>query len=131
MNKVIVLGRAVKDPEVRYAENSDKAIAKFNIAINKGKDKNGNVLGADFPQVTVFGKQAENCERFLAKGGRVLVEGRITTSTYEKDGVTKYNTGITATRIEFIDFKGDNNATDDVSGDIAGGFEFSDEDIPF
>ena len=129
MNKVIVMGRLVKDPEVRYAQGSDMAIAKFTLALNRGKDKSGNDLGADYPLVTVFGRQAENCERFLAKGGRVLVEGKIVTSTYEKDGVTKYSTGINATYVEFLDYKDDNgNVVSQDFGDAAGGIA---DDLPF
>lgn len=133
MNKVMLYGRAASEPEVRYPEGSETAICRFSLAINKGKDKNGNDLGADFPQITAFGKMAENCERFLAKGGRVLVEGRITTSSYEKDGKKVYNTGVTASRIEFVDFKDSKNTdtTDNPIGNLAGGFEEIDEDLPF
>ena len=68
MNTVILIGRLTKDPEVRYTE-SQLAIARFSIAVDReGKDK-----GADFPSIIVFGKQAENCERYLSKGRKVAI----------------------------------------------------------
>lgn len=105
MNLVLISGRLTKDPEVRYTTGTQMAVAVFTLAIDRGKDKNGEDMGADFPRVTVFGKQAENCERFLGKGCRVSVQGRIQTGSYEKDGQKVYTTDVIASRVEFIDFK--------------------------
>lgn len=102
MNVVTLIGNLTKDPEVRYTE-SNMAIARFSIAINRGKDKNGEDRGADFPNIVVFGKQAENCERYLAKGRKVAVQGRIQTGSYtNKDGNKVYTTDVIADRVEFL-----------------------------
>jgi single-strand DNA-binding protein len=80
------------------------AIASFSMAIDRptsaGKEKQ-----TDFPRVTVFGKQAETCERYLAKGRMVAVQGRIRTGSYKnKEGATVYTTEVVADRVEFIDW---------------------------
>lgn len=100
MNTVILIGRLTKDPEVRYTE-SQLAIARFSIAVDReGKDK-----GADFPSIIVFGKQAENCERYLSKGRKVAIQGSIQTGSYtNKDGNTIYTTEVVANRVEFLDW---------------------------
>ena len=75
------------------------AVARFTIAINRMK-KDG---GADFPNIVVFGKQAENCEKYLRKGSKVGIEGRIQTGSYEKDDGTRvYTTDVVAERVEFL-----------------------------
>jgi single-strand DNA-binding protein len=79
------------------------AVAAFTLAIDRpvaaGKEKQ-----ADFPRVTVFGKQAETCERYLAKGRQVAVQGRIRTGSYKnKEGVTVYTTEVVADRVKFLD----------------------------
>jgi len=99
MNNVVLIGRLTKDPEIRYIPESETAVATFTLAIDRpGKDK-----GADFPRVTVFGKTAENCQRFLAKGKLVGVQGRLQTGSYKnKEGVTVYTTDVIAERVEFL-----------------------------
>ena len=75
------------------------AVARFTIAINRMK-KDG---GADFPNIVVFGKQAENCEKYLRKGSKVAIEGRIQTGSYEReDGTRVYTTDVVAERVEFL-----------------------------
>ena len=109
MNGVVLIGRLTKDPEVRYISESQTAVATFTVAINRGKDKAGNDRGADYPRVTVFGRQAENCERFLAKGRLVGIQGRIQTGSYtNKSGQTVYTTDVIADRVEFLEW-GDRN----------------------
>ncbi|MDR3295990.1 MAG: single-stranded DNA-binding protein [Clostridiales Family XIII bacterium] len=103
MNQVILIGRLTRDPEVRYTADQ-MAVASFSIAIDRpvaaGKEKQ-----TDFPRVTVFGKQAENCERYLAKGRMTAVQGRIRTGSYKnKEGATVYTTEVVADRVEFIDW---------------------------
>ena len=81
------------------------AVATFTVAIDRGKDKNGNDRGADFPRVTVFGRQAENCERYLAKGRLAGIQGRIQTGSYkDRDGRTVYTTDVIADRVEFLEW---------------------------
>lgn len=115
MNSVILIGRLTRDPEVRYSQNN-LAIASFTVAIDRGKDRNGNDQGADFPRVTVFGRQAENCEKYLAKGRLVGVQGRIQTGSYvNRDGKTVYTTDVVADRIQFLEWGDRNNAQGDRS----------------
>lgn len=127
MNNVSLIGNLTRDPEIRWS--NDLAIARFSIAINKiGKDKR-----ADFPNIVVFGKQAENCERFLTKGRKVAVQGHIQTGSYEKDGQKIYTTDIVADRIEFLTPHNQEASTpQSYDSDVPQGFEAIDEeDIPF
>lgn len=99
MNKTCLIGNLVRDPQISYTGESQMAVARFTIAINRMK-KDG---GADFPNIVVFGKQAENCEKYLRKGSKVAVEGRIQTGSYEReDGTRVYTTDIVAERVEFL-----------------------------
>ena len=135
MNLVLISGRLTKDQEVRYTTGTQMAVAVFTLAIDRGKDKNGEDMGADFPRVTVFGKQAENCERYLAKGCRVAVQGKIQTGSYEdKNGQKVFTTDVIAQRVEFIDFKEKNpqNANQSAWNDNPPGYSsLSEDDIPF
>lgn len=115
MNSVILIGRLTRDPELRYT-GSQMAVAKFTIAIDR-MARQGEERKADFPRVTVFGKQAENCEKYLAKGRLVGVQGRLQTGSYQdKDGKTVYTTDVIADRVEFLEW-GDRK-----EGGTAGGF---------
>ncbi|MEI3518051.1 MAG: single-stranded DNA-binding protein [Clostridia bacterium] len=101
MNSVVLIGRLTRDPEIRYIPESQMAVATFTVAIDRPV-RSGQEKKTDFPRVTVFGRQAENCERFLAKGRLVGVQGRIQTGSYtNKDGVTVYTTDVVADRVEF------------------------------
>lgn len=124
MNQVVLIGRLTKDPEVRYTQDG-MAIARFSLAVDrmtKGEKK------ADFINILVFGKQAENCEKYLAKGRKVAIEGRIQTGSYTKDDGTKvYTTDVVAGRVEFIDW-GEKKKEDE---EVPQGFEALDEDVPF
>ncbi len=99
MNTVVLVGNLVRDPDVRYTSGAEAmAVATFTIAVNRMKRGE-----ADFPRIVVFGKQAENCERYLSKGSKVAVEGRIQTGSYKKNnGETVYTTDVVANRVEFI-----------------------------
>lgn len=98
MNRVELIGRLTRDPEVRYTE-SGSPYCRFNIAIDR-QTKEG---GADFPTIVCFGRTAENMAKFVRKGREIGVEGRIQTGRYEnKNGDTVYTTDVIASRIEFI-----------------------------
>ncbi|MCI8648340.1 MAG: single-stranded DNA-binding protein [Firmicutes bacterium] len=140
MNNVVLIGRLTRDPEVRYTSGTQMAVARFSIAIDRPV-RNGGEKQTDFPNIVVFGKQAENCERFLGKGRLVGVQGRIQTGSYtNKDGVKVYTTEVVANNVEFLDW-GDRNdrserpaaqpsPKDDMG--IPDGFQaIEDEDIPF
>lgn len=130
MNQVICMGRVTKDIELRNTQ-SGMATARFSIAIDRGKDKEGNSRGADFPNCVAFGKTAESLAKFTGKGLRVAVIGRVQTGSYtDKDGKTVYTTDIVADRVKFIDWK-DNSGQNENQG-IPEGFQaMKDDDIPF
>ena len=132
MNLVLISGRLTKEPIVRYTPDSQLAIASFSVAVDRGK-KDGEDMGADFIPVKVFGKQAENCERFLGKGCRVSVQGRIQTGSYEKDGQKVYTTDVIASRVEFIDFKDKTpqNSNESETEGFAGFARVDDSEVPF
>lgn len=146
MNSVHLIGRLTKDPDLRYVSGSQLAVARFSIAINRGKDRDGNDRGADFPNIVVFGKAAENCERYLAKGRLVAIKGKIQTGSYEnKDGNKVYTTEVVADSfggVEFLDW-GDRPSSggahaepvrqaEPAKNDMPEGLELIDDsDIPF
>lgn len=130
MNSVILIGRLTRDPEVRYTPSTQMAVATFTLAIDRPTSK-GKEKQTDFPKITVFGKQAENCERFLAKGRLVGVQGRIQTGSYKnKDGVTIYTTDVKADRVKFLEWG--ENGQSPADTEIPEGFNSADDDdIPF
>lgn len=144
MNSVVLIGRLTRDPEVRYT-GDQMAIASFSLAIDRPPRRDGT-KETDFPRITVFGKQAENCEKYLAKGRLVGVQGRIQTGSYtNKNGDKVYTTDVVADRIEFLEW-GDKSGASQGGGQgfqnkekpssnqsqIPAGFEaIDDEDIPF
>lgn len=126
MNNVILIGRLTKDPEIRYT-NDNMAIGTFTLAIDRGKDK-----GADFPKITVFGNQAENCNKYLSKGRLVAIAGRIRTGSYEKDGRKVFTTDVIADRVQFLEWGEKKEEPAKEEQFTVGGFEpIKDEDIPF
>ena len=131
MNQVIISGRLTKDVECKYTQNQ-MAVARFNIAIDRGKDRNGESRGADFPSCVAFGKTAENLEKFSGKGLRIAINGHIQTGSYEKDGQKVYTTDIVADRIEFIDWKNSEKVSEP-DGEYLQGFAAMDDmgDIRF
>lgn len=103
MNSVVLIGRLTKDPELRYTAGQ-MAVCNFTIAIDRPA-KQGEQKKTDYPRVTVFGKQAENCDRFLKKGRLVGVQGRLTTGSYQdKNGNRVYTTDVNADRVEFLEW---------------------------
>jgi single-strand DNA-binding protein len=97
VNKVILIGNLGADPEVRYTANGT-AVAKFRVATNEMYvDKNGNKQDiTEWHLVTAWGKLAETCGQYLAKGKQVYIEGRLRTTSYEKDGIKRYTTEVVA-----------------------------------
>ena len=131
MNNVTLIGRLTRDPEVRYTDGN-MAIARFSIAINRGKDKNGEDRGADFPNIVAFGKTAENCEKHLVKGRQVAIQGHIQTGSYEKDGRKVYTTDVIADRVFFVDWGDNAQRSASSNNEIPEGFQMiDDDDIPF
>ena len=126
MNSVQLIGRLTRDPEVRYTSGTQTAVATFKIAIDRPPRKDGE-KEADFPRIIVFGSQAENCEKYLAKGLLVGIQGRVQTGSYEnKNGETVYTTDIVASRVEFLEWK-----KKDEGSSKAESFEEVQENLPF
>ena len=138
MNSVVLIGRLTRDPEVRYTAGTQMAVCTFTIAIDRPV-RAGGEKQTDFPRITVFGKQAENCERFLAKGRLVGIQGRLQTGSYtNKDGATVYTTDVVADRVEFLEWgdrpQGQSSGMSQMASsfdDAPAGFSAIDEDIPF
>ena len=122
MNNVVLIGRLTKDPELRYIPESQNAVATFTIAVDRPYAKEKQ---ADFIRITVFGKQAENCERFLTKGRLTGIQGRLQTGSYKnKEGATVYTTDVVADRVELLEW-GDKGGSGAGSGS---GFGFEKQD---
>jgi len=108
MNKVVLMGRLTRDPEVRYSsgENSS-ANASFTLAVDRRFKRQGEDQQADFIRCVAFGKQAEFVEKYIKKGTKIVVVGRIQTGSYtNKDGQRVYTTDVIAEEIEFAESKG-------------------------
>lgn len=118
MNNVVLIGRLTKDPEVKYTPTGF-AILNMTIAIDR-PTKEGEEKKTDFPKITVLGKQAENCGKFLKKGRQVGIEGRLETSSYKKGDLTIDTTSVKADRVEFLDSKKEESVPDfsQINGDI-------------
>ena len=86
MNKIILMGRLTRDPEVRYTQKDNTPVARYSLAVDK-KFKRDDGVTADFFNMVAFGKSAEFTEKYLRKGTKMLITGRVQTGTYEKDGV--------------------------------------------
>ncbi|MBQ2101436.1 MAG: single-stranded DNA-binding protein [Lachnospiraceae bacterium] len=106
MNKVILMGRLTRDPEVRYSQGaSATAVARFSIAVDRRFKREGEP-DADFFNCTCFGKQGEFVEKYLHKGTKVVLSGRIQNDNYtNKDGQQVYGTRIMVDEIEFAESK--------------------------
>lgn len=107
MNKVILMGRLTRDPEVRYAQgDSTTAIAKFSLAVDRRFKRDGEEQTADFINCVAFGGTAEFLEKYGRKGTKFVVEGRIQTGSYtNKDGNKVYTTDVVVENIEFAESK--------------------------
>lgn len=123
MNKVILMGRLTRDPEVRYSQgDSSMAIARYSLAVDRRRSSanaNNGEQTADFINIVAFGKAGEFAEKYLHKGTKVIVTGRIQTGSYtNKDGQKVYTTDVIAEDQEFAESK---NAQG--NGGSQGGFE--------
>jgi single-strand DNA-binding protein len=146
MNNVSIIGRITKDVELRATTSGLPAVSMF-VAINNGKDKDGNERPADFPKIYVYDKQAENVNEYCHKGSLVGITGRIKTRTWDKeDGTKGYETYILASRVQFLDTKASEGAgipepdyvpskeekeENDPFADFGESVEISDDDLPF
>lgn len=108
MNKAILTGRLVRDPEVRYSQGEKQtAVAKWTLAVDRRFKRDGDEQTADFINCVAFGKSAEFVEKYFRKGMKMNLVGRIQTGSYTKDDGTKvYTTDVIAEEIEFGESKG-------------------------
>lgn len=156
MNKVVLIGRITRDPELRYTA-SNIPNTRFTLAVNRNFQNQNGETEADFINIVVWRKQAENVKKFVGKGSLVAVEGRIQTGSYEKDGQRVYTTDVVADNVQFLesksqsqnrmpadnvtpsDFATDNtinesastDMSDEVFADFGDSIEISDDDIAF
>lgn len=141
MNKVILMGRLTRDPEVRYTQGDNaSAVARFSLAVDSRFKKDGDQT-ADFINCVAFGKTGEFIEKYGHKGTKFVVEGRIQTGSYtNKDGQKVYTTDVVVEQVEFAESKAsaDGNTTNNTANsnaptytsfmDIPDGI---DEELPF
>ncbi len=150
MNSVLLIGRLTRDPELRYLSNG-MAVSRFSIAVDKDlsreKKQEFESKGqptADFINIVVWGKQAENCANYLVKGRLVAIQGRIQTGSYTaQDGSKRYTTDVVADRVQFLEWgetkQGSQNVNRDfntnrdfgIDIDVDGFHPTDDDDIPF
>ncbi|MCJ7691689.1 MAG: single-stranded DNA-binding protein [Clostridiaceae bacterium] len=146
MNKVVLVGRLTKDPELKFAQGTGTAVTTFTIAVNR-KFKREGQPDADFIPVVVFGKTAENTANYMSKGKLLSVSGNIQTRNYEaKDGTRRYVTEVVADEVDFLEwggnkssdtntnqggYKGNANAGSNDFGSASDITPIDDGDIPF
>jgi single-strand DNA-binding protein len=136
LNKVLLIGRLGRDPEIKYTPNG-APVAKFSIATEENfKDKSGEKQKrVEWHQVVAWNKLAEICGEYLTKGSQVYIEGKIQSHEWEKDGEKKRSFEIVASRLVMLgsNGKGENKASRNVAADrpVTAEDPISDEDIPF
>lgn len=143
MNKVILMGRFVREPDIRYSQNEERTVnASFTLAVDR-RFKKENEQSADFIRCFCVGKTAELVEKYCHQGTKIAAEGRIQTGSYtNKEGTKVYTTDIFVENIEFAESKGnkgnsaDNNSGSDEAGTDENGFmnipdDVADDGLPF
>lgn len=132
LNRVVLIGRLTKDPELRYTPNG-VAVATFTLAVDRSRPNPQGEREADFIPIVVWQKQAENCANYIGKGRLVAVDGRLQVRTYDgKDGQRRWVTEVVAETVRFLDKKDSGNAMSSQEFSPVGNeVEFTDEEIPF
>lgn len=139
MNSVNLIGRLVRDPDLRYTQ-SGTAVVRFTLAVDRKLSKEKKAQAeqtADFISMTAWGKTAELISNYFSKGSQVGIEGRIQTGSYEKEGRTIYTTDVVVNSVTFVGSKnnnsgGGNQATSYQEQAEANGFyPVDNDDIPF
>ena len=152
MNKVVLIGRLTRDPELRYT-GSNIPVATFSLAVNRNFSNQNGEREADFINIVVWRKQAENVKNYLTQGSQVAIDGRIQTRSYDdQNGGKRYVTEVVADNVEFLGSKKDGNSKGDeptpydfkddskVEGtdvdsnpfaDFGSSIEISDDELPF
>ena len=155
MNKVFLVGRLTRDPELRYSA-SNMAVMRCSIAIDRQFAREGEERGTDFINIVAFGNRAETMNKYLSKGSQIAIDGRIQTGSYDgQDGKKVYTTDVIVENFQFLDTKGNksqegnfdysndftstnNESQETVSSDVTDSFadfgakiEVDDNDLPF
>ena len=120
MNKLFLMGRLTRDPEIRYGQGTNQsAIARFSLAVDRRFKRAGDTANADFFNCTAFGKQAEFAERYLKQGSKILLAGRVQNDHYtNRDGQKVFSVQVIAEEMEFAESKrGDAETTGTVEDD--------------
>lgn len=111
MNRVVLIGRLTKDPELRFTPGNGTAVATFTLAVDRRFSKDGQ-KEADFIPIVVWGKQAESTANYMSKGKLIGISGRVQTRNYEaKDGTRRYVTEIVADEVQFLEWGGKSQGT--------------------
>jgi len=141
MNKVILMGRLTRDPEVRYTQTNNTLVANFSLAVNRRFAAQGQERQADFINIIAWNKTGEFCSKYFKKGQQVAIIGRIQTRTWDDDqGQKHYITEVVAEEAYFADSKREGeagssfDATFGAMPETAGGSDFevsSGDDLPF
>lgn len=155
MNKVFLIGRLTRDPELRYTGNNT-AVASFSLAVNRNFTNQAGEREADFINIVVWRKQAENVKNYLSQGSQVAIDGRIQTRSYDdSEGNKRYVTEVVADNVEFLGTKASNSSSSSSSpeptpydfgkeketkttnvdsnpfADFGSSIEISDDELPF
>jgi len=117
MNRVELIGRLTRDPELRYT-SSNIATTRFSLAVNRPFQSQSGEQGTDFINIVVWRKQAENVKKYCTKGSLVAVEGRIQTGSYEKDGQRVFTTDVVADSVQFLESKSQSQSRLDNQSDV-------------
>ena len=131
VNKVILLGRLGRDPELRTTQGGN-SVCSFSVATSeawKDKQTGEKQERTEWHNIVAWGKLAEICSQYLAKGAQAYIEGKLQTTKYDKDGVERYKTEIVASTVQFVGGKSDNTPASAASA--LGGKVVDDSDIPF
>lgn len=130
MNRLMIIGNLTKNPELRSTQDGT-AVCGFTVAVNRAKSRNNPDPGADFFNVNAWRSLGENCAKYLAKGRKVAVVGRVSLRTWEKDGKHGASLEVTADDVEFLTTKAETTA-DSATVDAATGMAVVEpDDLPY
>lgn len=136
LNKVVLIGRLTRDPDLKYTSNGGVAVANFSLAVNRKFANQQGEYEADFINIVTWRNLAEDCANYLKKGSLIAIDGRIQTRKYEdKEGRTIYVTEVVAEDVRFLDTKGSKPKSNDDNQDPFAGdgqpVDISEDDLPF
>ena len=132
MNKIILMGRLTREPEVRYTQSNNTLVTTFNLAVNRRFVKEGEERQADFINVVAWSKLGEFCSKYFKKGQQVGIIGRIQTRSWEDEqGEKHYVTEVIAEEAYFAEGRRDNETSDPFANNSSGSSEDSNIGIPF